>query len=58
MGLKAVLIIFIAWAFSFFIIMSDVLPTWITTNDQLYLFTVIIWFIGFVLAFYKFGFEE
>jgi hypothetical protein len=59
MGLKAMIVLFICLAFSFLVLTpsSAILPYWITSNQQLYSFTIIIWLISFIIAFAKFGLE-
>ena len=63
MGKIAVAIILMAWAFSFLIMnpslagTDQVLPYWLTSNNDLYRFTIIIWNIGFAVAFVKFGLD-
>ena len=60
MGFKGMIVIIILFAFSFLVMTPslNVLPSWITGNTQLYDITIIIWLVGFALAFTKFGLEK
>lgn len=53
MGHKALIVVFCAFALSFLVFAPNlnVLPYWVTSNQQLYDFTIIIWMVGFALAF-------
>jgi len=59
MGIKAMILIFVAFAFSFLVLNPtlNVLPYWITSNQDLYNLTIIIWMVSFALAFVRFGLE-
>lgn len=60
MGKIAIIIIFMAFTLSFLILdpSLNVLPYWITSNTELYNFTIIIWMVSFAIAFVKFGLER
>lgn len=57
MGKIALIVIVMAWAFSFLILdpSLSVLPYWLTSNTELYQFTIILWNILFAIFFIRFG---
>jgi hypothetical protein len=52
MGLKALLSLIFLFSLSCLIMFTGVLPSWITANSQLYILTLMLWFIGFTVAFF------
>jgi len=57
MGVKGLIIVFSLFALSLLVINTTVLPYWLTSNQNLYNLTIILWLVGFVLAFTKFGLD-
>jgi len=59
MGLKAMTVLMMAFAFSFLVLTPgmNILPYWLTSNVRLYQFTIIIWAVSFGIAFVKWGLE-
>lgn len=57
MGNYSMIAIIFLYVFSFFIFTPqlNILPSWITNNQSLYILTFVLWQFGFVLAILKWG---